>query len=45
MVKAGAEYCVFNCQVCFFSLSDLVSERGMFPVLMSDLCRKALGEG
>jgi Fe-S oxidoreductase len=45
MVKAGAEYCVFNCPACFFSLTEMVAERGLFPIFVSDLCHKALGEG
>jgi Fe-S oxidoreductase len=44
MVNAGAQYCVFNCQFCFFTLSSAVTERGLTPILMSDLCRLALGE-
>ena len=44
MEAIGAEYCVFNCQFCFFSLSEAVSERGITPILMSDLCQIALGD-
>ena len=44
MVAAGASACVFNCPFCFFSMGRSVSERGMMPILMSDLCRAALGE-
>jgi len=45
MQAVGAKYCVFNCPACFFTLRGAVSERGMVPILMSDLCRIALGEG
>jgi Fe-S oxidoreductase len=45
MEAAGARYCVFNCPMCFITLKDMVAERGMTPILMSDLCRIALGEG
>ena len=45
MKAVGAKYCVFNCPVCFFTLSDLVKEKGMTPILMSELCQIALGEG
>lgn len=44
MVAAGANACVFNCPFCFFSIGPDVAERGMTPILMSDLCRAALGE-
>ncbi len=44
MQAAGAQVCVFNCPACLFSLADQVSERGIIPILMSDLCQKALGE-
>lgn len=45
MLAVGAEYCVFNCPACFMELNGMVKERGMVPILMSDLCRLALGEG
>jgi Fe-S oxidoreductase len=45
MEAAGAKYCVFNCPACFFTMRELVEERGMSPILMSDLCQIALGEG
>jgi Fe-S oxidoreductase len=44
MEAAGAKYCVFNCPACMTSLGELVAERGMKPILMSELCRVALGE-
>lgn len=45
MAATGAKYCVFNCPMCFFTLKDKAAARGMTPMLMSDLCRLALGEG
>jgi Fe-S oxidoreductase len=45
MEAAGAKYCVFNCPACLLSLRGPVAERGMIPILMSDLCQIALGEG
>ncbi len=45
MQAAGAKYCVFNCPMCFFSMREMVTERGITPIMMSDLCRMALGEG
>jgi Fe-S oxidoreductase len=42
MQQAGVAYCVFNCPACFFALADAVAERGIFPILMSDLCQIAL---
>ncbi len=45
MEAAGAKYCVFNCPACFFTMKELVTERGITPILMSELCQVALGEG
>jgi Fe-S oxidoreductase len=44
MEASGAKYCVFNCPFCLFTLGESVSERGMTPILMSELCQMALGE-
>jgi Fe-S oxidoreductase len=44
MVKAGAQMAVFNCPFCLFTLGEAAAKRGMMPMLMSDLCRAALGE-
>ena len=41
---SGAEFCVFNCPGCLFTLGEGVAERGMIPILMSELCQIALGE-
>ncbi len=42
MVAAGAEYCVFNCPACMMTLGEAVAQRGIMPILMSDLCQMAL---
>jgi len=39
MVAAKAEYCVFNCPFCFYTLSEMVRERNIKPIMMIDLCR------
>ena len=44
MVKAGAEYCVFNCPYCYMALSEKVAKRGIKPIHMIDLCKLAIGE-
>ena len=44
MKAAGADVCVFNCPFCLFTLGESVAEQGIMPMLMSDLCRSALGE-
>jgi len=44
MESSGAKYCVFNCPFCLFTLEEAVAERGMIPILMSELCQLALGE-
>jgi len=45
MKAIGAEYCVFNCPACFFSMREMVQERGIKPILLSELCQIALGQG
>jgi len=45
MQATGAKYAVFNCPACFMTLREMAAERGMIPILMSDLCQIALGEG
>lgn len=45
MVETGSKYCVFNCPACLFTLGDAVMKRGIIPILMSELCQIALGEG
>jgi Fe-S oxidoreductase len=44
MEAVGAKYCVFNCPACFFTMKGMAAERGMTPILVSDLCQIALGE-
>jgi Fe-S oxidoreductase len=43
MQAAGARYCVFSCPACLLGLGEPVAERGMIPILMSELCQIALG--
>ncbi len=44
MVKAEAKYCVFNCPMCYASLSETVEKRGIHPIMMHELCQIAIGE-
>jgi len=44
MKNAGAEVCVFNCPACIQTLGKPVSQKGIMPIFMSDLCRLAIGE-
>lgn len=44
MESAGVRYCVFNCPACFFTMREMVQERGITPIMMSDLCHMALSE-
>jgi Fe-S oxidoreductase len=44
MQKTGATYCVFNCPFCMATLGLEVAERGLMPILVSDLVQLALGE-
>jgi len=44
MVSSGANYCIFNCPFCQFSLSEKVSKAGLKPIHMVELCKMAIGE-
>lgn len=44
MEENGAEYCVFNCPFCQMAISDDVSKRGIEPIHIIELCKKAIGE-
>lgn len=44
MIRAGAEYCVFNCPACWDALAEKVARRGIKPIHMIDLCKLAIGE-
>ncbi|RLC27577.1 MAG: (Fe-S)-binding protein [Deltaproteobacteria bacterium] len=44
MAAHGAEYCVFNCPACMGSIGAGVARRGIRPIHMIDLLRKAIGE-
>jgi Fe-S oxidoreductase len=44
MLDAGATACVFNCPFCLIALGERVAQNGLMPMLLSDLCRLALGE-
>ena len=44
MKKNGATHCVFDCPFCFFTLMGKTVKQGITPILMVDLCHKALGE-
>lgn len=42
MLAHGAAYCVFNCPFCMATLGEAVAEKGLFPILVGDLCRLAV---
>ena len=44
MLKAGVEYCVFNCPACWDSMVEKVVKTGIKPIHMIDLCKLAIGE-
>ncbi|MEW6669476.1 MAG: heterodisulfide reductase-related iron-sulfur binding cluster [Thermodesulfobacteriota bacterium] len=44
MAGAGARYCVFNCPMCYYTLAEGVTKKGMIPVMVTDLCLMALGD-
>ena len=44
MLAVKAVYCVFNCPFCMATMAQEVAERGLMPILVSDLVQVALGE-
>lgn len=44
MVRSGARFAVFNCPMCYMELGERVARAGLMPILISDLCRLAIGE-
>ena len=42
MERSGAQYCVFNCPMCLYTLGEEAEKRGLRPILVSDLCQLAL---
>ncbi len=44
MVSSGASMAVFNCLMCYVALAEKVAKRGLMPLMVSDLCRLAIGE-
>uniref|UniRef100_A0A7J2TIA7 (Fe-S)-binding protein n=1 Tax=Archaeoglobus fulgidus TaxID=2234 RepID=A0A7J2TIA7_ARCFL len=44
MIKAKAEYCVFNCPACYSSLSERVTKAGIKPIMLHELCKLALSK-
>jgi len=44
MVASGAEWCIFNCPFCGYTLSELIKERNIKPIMMLDLCNLAWGD-
>jgi Fe-S oxidoreductase len=44
MVNSKANFAVFNCPMCYVTLGEYVAKKGLMPLLISDLCRLALGE-
>ena len=44
IVESGAEYVVFNCPMCYTTLADKVNAKDLKPIMVSELCRMAIGE-
>jgi Fe-S oxidoreductase len=42
MAAAGARYCAFNCPMCYYTMAEGVTKKGMVPVMITDLCQMAL---
>ncbi len=41
---SGARFAVFNCPMCYVALAERAAKAGLMPILVSDLCRLAIGE-
>ncbi len=39
-----ADVAVFNCPFCHWTLSEMVAQKGIKPLMLYDLCRMAIGE-
>jgi Fe-S oxidoreductase len=44
MVSSGASHVVFNCPMCYLTLAEKVKREGMVPIMVSELCKMAIGE-
>ena len=44
ILETRAEYVAFNCPMCYTTLADKVRAKGLKPVMVSELCRMAIGE-
>ena len=44
MLDFGASMTLFNCPACYSTLNQMVTEQGLKPIMVSDLCRLAIGE-
>ena len=45
MVDSGASHVVFNCPMCYMTLGKRVRDMGLTPIMVSELCKMAIGEG
>ena len=44
IVKSGATHVVFNCPMCHTTLAEKVRAKGLTPIMVSELCKMAIGE-
>ncbi len=44
MANSGATHVVFNCPMCYTTLAERVKAKGLTPIIVSELCRMAIGE-
>ncbi len=44
IVSSGAEMAVFNCPMCYQTLGRSLAARGVTPIMVSELCKLAIGE-
>ena len=44
MANSGATHVVFNCPMCYTTLAERVKAKGLTPIMVSELCRMAIGE-
>ncbi len=44
IIESKATHVIFNCPMCYLTLSEKVCGAGIMPVMLSELCRMAIGE-
>ena len=43
-MTAEVEYCAFLCPFCYYTLSEMVKDKNIKPIMIVDLCKLAVGD-